>query len=71
MEHLLTTNQALLLIAVSLIMLYFIATAKSTTPTAKIESDREPLEEQGSNYTTPAYLERYGAYIQSQGKYYN
>lgn len=44
MEHLLTTNQALFLIAVALIMLYLIVTTKSTNSVAQIESDIEVLE---------------------------
>lgn len=71
MEHLLTTNQALFLIVVALIMLYLIVTTKSTNSVAQIESDTDTLEVPEGNYTTPAYLERYGAYIQSQGEYYN
>ena len=67
----LTPTQAVIFLIVLAVLFYFVITAKSTAPTAQIESDREPLEEQGSNYTNLAYLERYGAYIQSQNHYYN
>lgn len=62
----LTPTQAVIFLIVLAVLFYFVITAKSTAPTAQIESDREPLDEKEDNYTNLAYLERYGAVIQSQ-----
>lgn len=68
-----TPTQAVIFLIVLAVLFYFVITAKSQAPTAQIESDREPVEEQEDNYnyTNLTYLERYGAYIQAQNHYYN
>lgn len=59
MEHLFTVKQALVLIALGMLALYYIASIKSNTPVVEFEKE-EPQEE------TQPYLERYGAVIQQQ-----
>lgn len=71
MEHLLTIPQALIIMAVTLTIGYFVVTAKGDAPEAQIESDRELVEEQEDNYTNLAYLGRYGNCIQQHGVYHN
>lgn len=59
MEHLFTVKEALVLIALGILALYYIASIKSNTPVVEFEKE-EPKEE------TQPYLERYGAVIQQQ-----
>lgn len=59
MEHLFTVREALVLIALGMLALYYIASIKSNTPVVEFEKE-EPQEE------TQPYLERYGAVIQQQ-----
>lgn len=59
MEHLFTVKEALALIALGMLALYYIASVKSNTPVVEFEKE-EPQEE------TQPYLERYGAVIQQQ-----
>lgn len=59
MEHLFTVKEALVLIALGMLALYYIASIKSNTPVVEFEKE-EPQEE------TQPYLERYGAVIQQQ-----
>lgn len=59
MEHLFTVKEALVLIALGVLVLYYIASVKSNTPVVEFEKE-EPQEE------TQPYLERYGAVIQQQ-----
>lgn len=59
MEHLFTVKEALVLIALGILALYYIASVKSNTPVVEFEKE-EPQEE------TQPYLERYGAVIQQQ-----
>lgn len=60
MEPLLTVPQALVISAIGLLALYLIVTVKPQ------ESADDTLEVSEGNHTTPQYLERYGAVIQSQ-----
>lgn len=59
MEHLFTVKEALILIALGILALYYIASVKSNTPV--VEFEREEAKEE-----TQPYLERYGAVIQQQ-----
>lgn len=59
MEHLFTVKEALVLIVLGILVLYYIASIKSNTPVVEFEKE-EPQEE------TQLYLERYGAVIQQQ-----
>lgn len=59
MEHLFTVKEALVLIALGILALYYIASVKSNTPV--VEFEREEAQEE-----TQPYLERYGAVIQQQ-----
>lgn len=67
----LTPTQAVIFLIVLAVLFYFVITAKSQAPVAQIESADELLEVDEGNCTSLAYLERYGAYIQSQNHYYN
>lgn len=60
MTNLLTIPEAFSLIIAGLLTLRFIISVKPQ------ESAEDILEASEGNYTTPQYLERYGAVIQSQ-----
>lgn len=60
MTHLLTMPEAFALIIAGMVAIYLMATTKPQ------EAHTESLEQQEGNYTTPVYIERYGAVIQAQ-----
>lgn len=60
MTHLLTIPEAFALIISSMVAIYLMATTKPQ------ESADDTLEVSEGNYTTPIYIERYGAVIQAQ-----
>ena len=59
MEHLFTVKEALVLIVLGILVLYYIASVKSNTPV--VEFEKEETQEE-----THPHLERYGAVIQQQ-----
>lgn len=59
MEHLFTVEEALVLITLGILVIYYIASIKPSTPV--VEFEKEEAQEEA-----PAYLERYGAVIQQQ-----
>ena len=67
----LTTGQTVILLIILSILFYFVVTVKVDTPKTPYQSDTGTLDRSEGDYTSLAYLERQGAYIQLQGRYYN